>query len=106
MMAQGEDAFTRGLYGDAETLFQWLMRWDPENSKAANNLAVTLWTKGKPDQGLKILEDVLKRNPDDADAAWNLREIRKALTEKTSSETQPTEVPEPTPGAQRLRRCR
>ncbi len=99
VMARGEKAFEEGRFGEAETFFRWLLHWEPEHAKAANNLAVTLWTRGEPRKGLPILEALLKRDPDDADAAWNLREIRKALQDGEIAPVEVEKTKEPTPTA-------
>ena len=81
---RGEDAFAAGRIGDAEHFFRWILLWDDVDSRAVNNLAVTLWKKDETKEALTLLENLLRRAPDDADAAWNLREIRKSAETPTS----------------------
>jgi len=83
-LMRGEDAFAAGDVADAETYFRWMLHWNDTDSRAVNNLAVTLWTTGRSAEAVSILEDLLRRDPDDADAAWNLREIRKSADSSTS----------------------
>ncbi len=83
-LIRGEDAFAAGRYGDAETIFRWAHDWNETDSRTVNDLAVTLWHRERSDEALAMLEKQLRHDPDDADAAWNLREIRKAVEEASS----------------------
>ena len=88
VMIRGEDAFDQQRPDAAEALFRWVLQWDETNSRAANNLAVTLWQLGKTDEAVTQLYSILSRDPDNADASWNLQEIRKA--EKAADQTPST----------------
>jgi GT2 family glycosyltransferase len=96
-LVRGEDAFDDGRIGDAETYFRWALHWDESDSRAVNNLAVTLWKAGRRDESIALLEDLARRDPDDADAAWNLREIRADIESATAptSEDAPAEHTNP-----------
>lgn len=81
--ATGENYFRVGRLDEAQRIFRRILGFYPENSRAANNLACTLWQIGDAEQGipeaLKILEGVLKRDPENSDARWNLEEMSPAL---------------------------
>ncbi len=94
VLIRGEDAFDQQRPDAAETLFRWVLQWDETNSRAANNLAVTLWQLRRTDEAVSQLQSILSRDPDDADAIWNLQEIRKAVKEANQiPSTAPDNVP-------------
>ncbi len=82
---QGEGFFQAGRLDEARRVFRQILHFDPENSRAANNLACTLWRIGDTTQGIpeaiKILEKVLQRDPENEDAKWNLAEMSPAFVE-------------------------
>jgi len=79
-LKSGEDYFQVGRLDEARRIFRLILDLYPENNRAANNLACTLWQIGDYENGvaeaLKILDDVLKRDPENADALWNIQEMR------------------------------
>lgn len=96
VLARGEAAFAAGRLADAEGLFRWVLQWDEHHARAANDLAVAVWRQGRDAEAESILRGVLARDPDDADAVWNLQEIRKAARSAPAAGLPTTEVA-PTP---------
>jgi len=94
VLARGEEAFANQRPEDAETLFRWVLQWSETHSRAGNNLAVTLWHLGHADQAITTLLAILANDPDDSDAVWNLKEIRKAEKE---NQQLPSAAPDGTP---------
>ncbi len=78
-LKSGEDYFQIGRLDEAMRIFRFFLDLYPDNNRAANNLACTLWRIGDYEKGipeaLKILGDVLKRDPENADALWNIQEM-------------------------------
>ncbi|MFO7609875.1 MAG: glycosyltransferase [Candidatus Krumholzibacteriia bacterium] len=75
----GEESFAAGRYGEAVKLLRAAVAVRPADPRAANDLAVALLHLDPDGRGRDlaraILQAVLARHPDDADAAWNLREL-------------------------------
>jgi len=82
---QGEGFFVAERFDEAVRVFRQVLHFCPEDNRAANNLACTLWRIGDPTDGipeaLRILEGVLQRDPGNEDARWNLQEMRPAMVE-------------------------
>ncbi len=82
---QGEDFFQVGRLDAAQRIFRQILNFHPTDNRAASNLACTLWQLADPVNGMpeavQILEEVLKRDPENEDAKWNLEEMKPALTE-------------------------
>jgi len=98
VLARGEQFFADGRAADAERLFRWVLQWDEGHARAANDLAVAVWRQGRAEEAMTILRGVLARDPDDADAVWNLQEIRKAAAPAaapTQTEVAPTPADAP-----------
>ena len=75
----GEASFAAGRHAEAVTLFRAAVAALPADGRAANDLAVALLHLDPDGRGpalaRAILQAVLRRDPDNADAAWNLREL-------------------------------
>jgi GT2 family glycosyltransferase len=74
----GEALFEKGCLHDAERVFRAVLAGRPDSLRGANDLACTLWKLQGPDQlaeAVTILEDVLRQDPANEDASWNLQEI-------------------------------
>lgn len=80
-VARGEALFAAGRPAEAARTFRAVLAHDPACARAAGDLAVALW-QGDPAAGtaeaVALLEGVLARDPDDADARHNLEAIRAA----------------------------
>ncbi len=80
---QGEGFFQANRLDEAQRVFRQILQFNPENTRAANNLACTLWRIGDPVTGIAeaitILEKVLEQDPDNEDAKWNLQEMSPAM---------------------------
>lgn len=78
-LARGESAFAAGALDEAELWFRAVLGLDPGSTRAANDLAVTLWRRdpqgGGRNEAARLLHDVLARDPADEDARWNLAEM-------------------------------
>ena len=86
-LSEGEDFFKVGRIADAETLFRYVLYWNSDEARAANNLAVTLWKQNQTREAGEVLEDLLLQDPKNVDARHNLVEIQKDLVEKTEVQT-------------------
>lgn len=79
-LERAEGAFGRGALGEAELLLRAVLGLRPAWSRAANDLACVLWRRDPDGDGgreaVRLLEDVLARDPDDEDARWNLAEMQ------------------------------
>ncbi len=77
---QGEDYFQVSRLDEAQRIFRRILEFHPANNRAANNLACTLWQIADPvvtiPEALQILEDILRRDPENEDAKWNLEKMR------------------------------
>jgi GT2 family glycosyltransferase len=82
---RGEAFFQAGRLDEAQRIFRRILDLCPGNTRAANNLACARWQTGDTQEAMpeavRILEDVLKQDPDNEDARWNLEEMRPALAE-------------------------
>jgi len=78
-LAEGEGFFRTGRIGNAETLFRYVLYWNVDSSRAANNLAVALWKQHRAREAGEVLEDLLLQDPQNVDALYNLEEIRQDL---------------------------
>lgn len=87
-LREGEDLFHAGRIEDAETLFRHVLWWDSDDARAANDLAVVLWRLKKIEEAGEVLEDLLRQDPENVDAAHTLAEIRKGrMAAKRDRET-------------------
>ena len=59
--------------------FKKSMKYNPDNPSAANNLAVVYISMGKFEQAKKILEEQLKRHPENKALKYNYDEAMKNL---------------------------
>ena len=64
----------------AERDFREALRLSPRHLAAMSDLAVLLIGSGKKDEARKLLEEVLRINPRDSNAAANLEQLRKGTT--------------------------
>jgi len=82
----GEKYFQAGRLTAAEQVFRAVLLHLPDCSRAANDLACTLWQAQLADdvaaaessclaEAISVLNDILSRDPDNEDARWNLQEI-------------------------------
>ncbi len=78
-LREGESMFRDGRADDAEAVFRHVLQWRVDEPAAANGLACALWEQGRPDEAAAVLEETLRRDPENEDARWNLAEIRKAI---------------------------
>jgi len=85
-IAQGEADFQAGNLDVASRIFAAVLARQPENTRAGNDLACTLWRADSDGSGLaaatNLLQKILAREPDNEDARWNLAEIEAAATEE------------------------
>jgi GT2 family glycosyltransferase len=79
---EGEEFFRAGRIADAETLFRYVLYWDADSSRAANDLAVALWKQHRSEEAGEVLESLLLQDPKNVDARYNLEEIRKEQVER------------------------
>lgn len=89
-LAEGEALFQSERIADAETLFRYVLYWNSDDTRAANNLAVTLWQQNKTTEAGEVLEDLLLQDPQNVDAWHNLAEIQKEMVETVEVETEET----------------
>ncbi|MBC8424077.1 glycosyltransferase [bacterium] len=94
-LGEGEDLFRAGRIVEAETLFRYVLYWNTDDRRAANNLAVALWKQNKVSEAGEVLEDLLLQEPGNVDARYNLEEIRKDISETVENRDGMT-VPEET----------
>ncbi len=83
-LREGEAFFHAGRLEDAETLFRYVLWWNSDDVRAANNLAVVLWRMRKVEEAGEVLEDLLVTDPGNPDAMHNLEEIRQGKTADAS----------------------
>ena len=76
-LADGEGFYANERFRDAEAIFRHLLCWQPRNGRAGNNLAVSLWQQQRHAGAISALEEIRVRQPENADARWNLVEFRK-----------------------------
>jgi len=78
-LGRGEEAFARGALEEAELLLRAVQGLRPEMARAASDLACVLWRRDPEGEGrreaVRLLEDVLARDPANEDARWNLAEM-------------------------------
>ncbi len=86
-LIEGEDLFRAGRIADAEILFRYVLYWNADDRRAANDLAVALWKQHKAREAGEVLEDLLLQEPGNVDARYNLEEIRKELVESRDGMT-------------------
>lgn len=82
-LAQGEAFFEKRRFDDAERIFRAVLDLNPDSLRAANNLACTLWQRndeGDLDESVAVLEKILRQDPNNEDAQWNLKEITATAT--------------------------
>ena len=75
---KGEAFFTKGRLNEAERIFRAVLRQRPGSTRAANDLACTLWKKEgneNQEEAVAILLEVLQADPDNEDARFNLEEM-------------------------------
>lgn len=79
----GEEFFQAGRLEEARRIFRKIHSLYPDSSRAANNLACTLWRLGDTEKGIpeaiQILQEVLATDPQNEDARWNLQEMLPGL---------------------------
>lgn len=79
-LRRGEAFFQEGRLDEAKRVFRQVLDLCPGHNQAANNLACTLWQtqdaiNDRP-EALKILNEILKRDPENEDARWNLEQMQ------------------------------
>lgn len=81
-LEMGEVFFQRGRLDEAERIFRAVLHLRPDSSRAANNLACVLWGQGEAQsaEAEGILKDLLRRDPGNPDAGWNLEQFTAAAT--------------------------
>ena len=80
-VARGEALFAAGRPVEAAQTFRAVLALRPDHVRAASDLAVVLWQSDAAagaDEAVALLERVLAREPDNADARHNLESIRAA----------------------------
>ena len=78
-VARGEALFAAGRPAEAAQTFRAVLARCPGHVRAASDLAVVLWQNDAAagtDEAVALLEGVLAREPDNADARHNLESIR------------------------------
>ena len=90
-LAEGEEFYQVGRHADAETLFRHVLDWRSDDLRAANDLACSLWQQQRIGEAETVLAEVMRRDPGNADAEWNLKEMRRERNEamQKSPETVP-----------------
>jgi len=79
-IALGNIFMMRGSYDDAEEFFQQVLKLDPDNIAAHNNLGlIYLRYKNKPSQAVHYFQKSLKINPSQPDAKSVMEAIKKIL---------------------------
>jgi tetratricopeptide (TPR) repeat protein len=63
MLQRADAAFAGGNYAEAATLYQQLLKLDPQNVELYNNLGLTLQYLGRSDEALQTLAAGLKIDP-------------------------------------------
>jgi GT2 family glycosyltransferase len=76
---RGEREFKAGQTDAAQRIFRTLLERVPGHARASNDLACVLWQTDTDGAGVaaakRILNELLAREPDNADAQWNLEQI-------------------------------
>ena len=78
-IARGEQYFHDQWFDDAARLFREALAWSPGDIRAANDLACTLWEQRRHGEAVSLLEGVLARHPEAAEARANLEQMQAAL---------------------------
>ena len=78
---------TRRLNNNSITDSRYVLYWNADDRRAANDLAVALWKQHKAREAGEVLEDLLLQEPGNVDARYNLEEIRKELVESRDGMT-------------------
>ena len=71
----GMTLFSQGRLEEAKDAFLALLKEEPDNPQAHNNLALIHWQQGLREQAVEELAKLARRAPHYRDAAWNLGQL-------------------------------
>ena len=71
----GEEALHEGHDQDAEQIFKDILKDDPRNPQAHNDLACLLWQTGRVEEALQELTEAMKIALHDGDVIWNCGQV-------------------------------
>lgn len=84
-LRHGEELFEKGELDQAEKQFQAVLRDNPENAIALNNLGVIAHSRGQCEAAIALLTRALVKDPNYLDAAANLTPILEQIPRKKLS---------------------
>ena len=87
-MLAGQIAHARSDYPDAESDYRRVLKIDPGNAPAMNNLAYVLWLKGQQDalpEARRLAESAVAAQPDDASFHDTLARIQERAGDRTAA---------------------
>ncbi len=72
LFRQGNAAQARGNFSEAERVFRQIIKINPNDAKAHNNLGIALRQQGKLDEAIASYQQAIKIDPNHADVHYNL----------------------------------
>jgi tetratricopeptide (TPR) repeat protein len=66
-------------FDEASKIYNQIIKIEPENKSALYNKAILLFTKGAKEEAIKLLDRIVKKHPDFAQAAAKLKEYQENL---------------------------
>ena len=79
LFRQGNAAQAAGRFAEAERIFRAVLRREPRNAAAYNNLGIALSNQGKLEEAIAAYAQAIVLKPDLSDAQSNLRAAQEAL---------------------------